>query len=189
LPENKKNKFTYNLKDEDIGFYPTGVVGDINAKKELWEHKRHVKAEKAKEIADKIDEKIWNNYFKFTIIRNPWDMVVSMYFYRIKARNMEKDFNKFIERISKEKNHNYEIYKIDNKYICDYFIKYENLLNGIKHVCDYCKLENYDLSNFKNFNSNYRPKKLDYREMYNKKTKDLVNKLYEDYIEKFEYHY
>lgn len=187
LPFYKSKNFNYNLNDKDIGIYKTGIVGDKNANQKLWENKRHVKAEKAKKIIDKIDKSIWHSYFKFTVIRNPWDMVVSMYFYRIKARNMQKGFCKFIKRISEEKNHNYEIYKINNEYICDYYIKYENLLNGIKHVCEHCKLENYNLDNFKNFNSNYRPKKLDYKEMYNQETKKLVEKLYEDYIEKFNY--
>ena len=35
----------------------------------------------AGEIRKKVGEEIWNNYFKFTIIRNPWDKMVSSYHY------------------------------------------------------------------------------------------------------------
>ncbi|MFW6275226.1 MAG: sulfotransferase family 2 domain-containing protein [bacterium] len=35
-------------------------------------------------IREKIGEKIWNDYLKITIIRNPWDVVVSKYFWQEK---------------------------------------------------------------------------------------------------------
>ena len=38
----------------------------------------HLSAKQIREIAG---EKAWKNYFKFTIIRNPWDKMVSSYHY------------------------------------------------------------------------------------------------------------
>lgn len=38
----------------------------------------------SRRIKKKIGEKIWHEYFTFTIVRNPWDMVVSRYFWNKK---------------------------------------------------------------------------------------------------------
>lgn len=35
----------------------------------------------AVEIRKKVGEEVWRNYLKITIVRNPWDMVVSRYFW------------------------------------------------------------------------------------------------------------
>ncbi len=39
-----------------------------------------VKHSKASEIFDSISKDLWINYFKFTIVRNPWDRVISIFY-------------------------------------------------------------------------------------------------------------
>jgi len=48
-----------------------------------WRHNRlfygHIPSWR---IRARVGRKIWNNYYKFTVERNPWDKVISSYFYR-----------------------------------------------------------------------------------------------------------
>lgn len=45
---------------------------------------------RSKRIKKKIGEKIWNSYYKISIVRNPWDMLVSRYFWNKKNATPRK---------------------------------------------------------------------------------------------------
>jgi hypothetical protein len=53
--------------------------------------KRH---DKASDIRRKVGEKVWNEYFKFTFERNPWEKIISRYW-----AYAGLDTNKFYKRI------------------------------------------------------------------------------------------
>lgn len=197
LPKNliKNYKFEFSSQEKYVGNYKEGMVGKIDRNPKtnrIIFKKKHVVAANAKTILDNIDEKIWKNYFKFTIVRNPWDLMVSLYFHKLKYFPIEmKDvnFDNFIKSLYYKKYvEGYLFYKINEKYVCDYHIRYEHLYEGIKHVCKKANIIHYDLNNFKKFRSDSRPKGLNYKTMYkNKKTKKMVEELYESDIQKFKY--
>lgn len=54
--------------------------------------KQHMSAMELKNI---LGESIWNNYYKFTIERNPFDRLVSFYKWRTHRFNIECSFNDF----------------------------------------------------------------------------------------------
>ena len=67
----------HELKCIFVHIIKTGGVSIANAL-EMEQKQCHLSAHDIRKI---VGEKIWNSYFKFTIIRNPWDKMVSSYHY------------------------------------------------------------------------------------------------------------
>lgn len=200
LPQNLKESYDFTRRPlkRHLGFFEEGLIGDKNPNKELHEHERHVKPRKIKNLLDKIDLKIWKTYFKFVNIRNPWDMVVSRYFFHKNYVSPEKNINfvVFVKNlyenqfiIGNEKATCRDMYTLNKEYICDFHIRYENLMGDIEKVCDICNIKNYNIENLQNFNSEFRKNKKNYQLMYNDETKKLVEKMYIKDIEKFKYEF
>ena len=103
----------------------------------------HMPAREAKEI---LGEEVWNNYFKFCFERNPWDRVISMYYWKNK-RNKWNNISEFINKknLKPLKKKGYYIYTIQNEVVVDKVYLYENLqeaMNDIKKRLDIdCELE------------------------------------------------
>jgi hypothetical protein len=190
----KNYKFEFQSQEDYVGVYNEGIIGKIFVDpetKEILFKKKHIIAENVKKIVDEIDGEIWKKYFKITIIRNPWDLMVSLYFQRLldypdQMKNL--NFYKFIKLLyDKKEVEGHLFYKIGENYPCDYHIRYERLMKDVRYVCEKCNIENFNLDNFKNFRSDVKPKNLDYRSMYNKETGKMVELLYASDIEKFKY--
>jgi hypothetical protein len=94
------------------------------------------------DIKNKVGKEVWDNYFKFCVIRNPFDKLVSYFFFLEKQGNPHSEadettiarFRKWIAKgvdaIDRDK------YLIDGEVCVDYFIRFEELENGIQQVCD-----------------------------------------------------
>jgi len=105
------------------------------------------------EFRQKIDAEKWEKVFKFSIVRNPWDKVVSQYFHRLKTNQIglgdyRIDFKKWVKLTYGEQNPKYYD---DPKYfmpqldwltddkgdiMVDFIGKFENLENDFQHICD-----------------------------------------------------
>jgi len=75
---------------------------------------------------------IWDHYFKFSIIRDPFEYLISDYFW--KNPNMEKSFDTFVDKNIRDKKNNWFIHTIDNKPAMDYYVRYENLIDDLNTV-------------------------------------------------------
>ena len=178
--------------DEYFGFWPTGIVGNIITHRK--QNKEHVSCLKAKDILNKIDKEIWPNYFKFCVVRNPWDTCVSNFMWRKRDNNnKELNFESFLEKLQTENSGfstRQDVYKLKGekgKYVCDFHIKYENLKEDLKKALEICKIPNFNLDNLPYCKANFRDKSIHYSKYYNDKTKKIVEKLYSDDIKYFGY--
>ncbi|MCW1929834.1 MAG: sulfotransferase family protein [Candidatus Kerfeldbacteria bacterium] len=56
---------------------------------------------RSKRIKKQVGEKIWNSYYKISIVRNPWDMLVSRYFWNKKNATPRKSVGEVCGEILK----------------------------------------------------------------------------------------
>ena len=146
---------------------------------------------KAKKIKKYLPEEIFNNYFKFAFVRNPWDWQVSLYHYMLQYNvhpqhqliNKMKSFDEYIEwRI----NHDLELQKdfifdVDGKILVDYVGRFENLQNDFNVICSKIPITQ---ANLPRANAS---KHHNYRDYYNTYTKNLISNAFQKDIEAFNY--
>lgn len=165
--------------------FTKGEVKDFllgNGRPDLF-HK-HISAKKVKSI---VNNETWETYFKFCVERNPWDRVVSAYFW--KTRNIENppSFSELIrsKRIYILKKRGYENYTLDGSIIVDRILKFENLqmeLNNVAQKLGICST--MTLPHTKHYTRSARSS---YRDYYNDVDANYVADLFANEIEYFGY--
>lgn len=88
----------------------------------------------AREVKQKVGSEIWNNYFKFCFVRNPWDRAISNYYF-LKGLGQVETLEEALQP-GKGINNNSWIYTINNEIAVDYIGKYETLLDDLTYVCN-----------------------------------------------------
>lgn len=148
----------------------------------------HVPHSLAKKFVPEIE-----SYFKFSFVRNPWDRFVSAW------KNLQRDtpdnghritcsFTTFIENLELEvktgKLMTWQYLTMpQSEFIgsVDFIGRFENIENDLHSICEILKLPQKPL---KKQNST---KRNSYSSYYTEKTKNIVNELYKEDIEKFNY--
>lgn len=139
----------------------------------------------AAQIKSSID--YWNDVYTFSIIRNPWDRMVSTYHFKLKKRDkkvIDRSFNEWIlDVLCKEKPSTQCDYLMkDGKIIVDFVARFENFSSDFKKICSKIGVQKKLLHK----NSTDHKKYVHY---YSNKSKDAVGELFKDEIEKFGYGY
>jgi hypothetical protein len=183
-----------------------GIVGVRGSKSEIgdslwWNHMP------AKRIKLQIGDDIWDSYFKFCVVRNPFDKVVSAYYYfnkeaREEANNALRDGTSVSPQlmskeseIRKEKFHAWlttaklpfdrNQYLIDGQYVMDFVIRYESLNDGIREVCSRLGLP-FEQEKVPRLKAGIRPS-INFEDYYTKESVDVVVDFYAKEIELFHY--
>ena len=146
---------------------------------------------KAKHIQSEVGEEIFENFFKFAFVRNPWDRLVSQYEFCKKRKdlmslldiNINSPFDEYLEKIQIHSHIQWErqvdfIYDDVQKCLVDFVGKYETLISDFQRLVDenHFPIFEYTLPHI-NKSLSRKP----YRTYYNSFSKDLVNRLfYED---------
>ena len=108
-----------------------------------------------------IDKENFEEYHKFTVVRNPWDMAVSMYYWQVNGPSKQfsntMSFKDFINYCPRELLDNSLIYLIDGESIIDTFIKFENfsyeatrlIISGLVFIFAYLLHRKYSFKDYK----------------------------------------
>jgi len=143
-------------------------------------------------------KKNWDRVFKFTVVRNPWDKVVSQYKFRTKTNR-----SKMKENPISFKNWVIKVFRENDKYYygtrplifapqtywlrdhtdeinLDYIIRFENLYEEFKEVAEIIGVD----PELPHLNAT---KKSNYQDFYDTETKQIVADWFEDDIANFGY--
>lgn len=145
----------------------------------------HMTAEQVKPF---LPKDVWKNYFKFTIERNPWDRVVSLYFWRFPREEISfSEFLKLPHHLDDLKRTGVYLYSIDGKTAVDRVYRYEDLQGAIGDVAKRVGLPEIPLLP----HAKRRPCKAErhYSSMYTEKEVELVREKFKDEIERHGYTY
>ena len=166
---------------------PSKIVKTMGRFLTLKKFQSHIKA---REVRERISPDIWNNYYKFTVERNPWDKVLSHYHF-VRQRYSRYDKNISFEEYLNvaELPYNYTKYTDFNEnIIVDRVVKYENLNYELGEVFKELGVP-FEGSLGPTEKSHYRKDRRPYQEVYTPEQKSAVAKLFNQEIEMHEYEF
>lgn len=144
---------------------------------------------KAIELKKELPPKIFDDYFKFGFVRNPWDWQVSLYTYMLKLESHHqheliksmKSFDEYIDwRVHNDLHLQKEFFYADDECLMDYVGKMENLESDFTAVCEKVNI----VAELPHLNAS---RKDDYLKYYSKESFTMVSQAFEDDIKLFEY--
>ncbi len=142
----------------------------------------------ASEIIKKIPLEIWNQYYKFTFERNPFDKMVSWYWDKKRDEQFNKSFQEFCVYCSNNLEEfplGYDLYSINDKVVVDFVGRYETLKKDFDYVCK--KLGLPSIGEFPLLRTGYREDPSHYSKYYDYETQKIVEKHFWREIQQFNY--
>ncbi len=143
----------------------------------------HISAKEAKGF---IGKRVWNEYFKFCFERNPWDRLLSLYYWRCKSEP-RPSISEFLdsEVPSVLTKMGFGVYAIDGEVAVDKVCKYENIADELEAVRTQLNLpEKLELPRAK---SQFRKDKRSYDQVLNEEQKEKIARLFSKEIELWGY--
>ncbi len=163
------------------------AIGSLTGNYKLKQVPKHARAVKTK---NQLPEEIFNNYFKFVFVRNPWAWQVSLYFHMSKNKahfqhDLIKQFDSFEEyiewRVNEDKHLQKEyIYDENNESIVDYVGKLENIQKDLQKICQKIGMPTPEVPQKNTTNHKH------YSSYYNERTKNLIAEHFSEDIELFD---
>ena len=145
-----------------------------------WKFRSHMGAI---EVRARLGKKKWDQYYKFTIERNPWDKAVSAYFFAQRNKKHEMPFDEWLKKFYPDAT--LDFYSIAGEVAVDRVIQYENLETELREILG--ELGVRDIPELPKTKSSFRPKQKSYRDVHTDFTKDYVSRVCNKEIEAFNY--
>ena len=150
----------------------------------------------AKVICAEVGERIWNRYFKFCVVRNPFDKLVPYWWmYRTPEERqcfqetgfslIRSEFSRWVLAsaytiVDRDK------YLIDGAICVDYFIRFECLLEGIKEVCQFVDVP-FEPGRLGSFKGHYRADRRHFSDYYDPEAAHIVEEAFAWELQHFGY--
>lgn len=147
-------------------------------------------------VRDRLGAEIWESYFKFCTIRNPYDKVVSMFWMQISDderifladapfAEVRRHFSEFIrkgDRLPLDQ----QVFMIDGEVVVDFFIRFEHFIDDIKAVCHRLDIET-PLDRLGTYKTEYRVRSEPFQAYYDEYLDMIVRRYFSWEIRNFQY--
>lgn len=187
--ENTRRELGYR-GPQNVGVAPLSRYGYHDWQRRIWNGVRKVlfyNHMPAAEVRGIVGEATWNGYFKFCFERNPWDRMLSMYYWQNHAEPRPPLDEYLPQGIRSLRRRGFEQYTIDGKVAVDRLCRYENLAAELEWVRQRIGLpEPLDLPQAK---SGYRVDRRPYREVLSDAQRRRIAEAFADEIELLGYEF
>ena len=101
--------------------------------------------ERLKPLEEKFEYNIFDNFYKFAFIRNPFDLIVSDYFWQNNKNNPNRNnftFKQIIDELQNNQIQSFRLFNLNRimdfklkNILCDEVFKFENLNSSLSKIC------------------------------------------------------
>lgn len=181
---------------------PTGIIGmrrkQIPAGTLWWNHMP------AAAIKQQLSAEIWNSYFKFCVVRNPYDKCISAFEHfgrrdqpqalklglrdKVRAIRMSPEQTRFLDYVRHYPPIDRDKYVIDGTFCLDDVIRFESLGDDIERICQRLGLP-FDPSYLPSFKKGRRKEGAAFDRHYTPLSQQVVSRKFAFEIEQFGYQF
>jgi hypothetical protein len=133
-----------------------------------------------------IGDNIWDQYFKFSFERNPFDKAISYYYWDTREMSSPPEINSFIRNMRRAELSNWKQYSLNNQVAINYLGKYETLKEDLSAIQKKIGLPDFSLPNAK---SSMRKNRQHYSQILNPQSRKHIEKICANEIEFFKYYW
>ncbi|NNE62522.1 MAG: sulfotransferase family 2 domain-containing protein [Gammaproteobacteria bacterium] len=143
----------------------------------------------ARKLKLRLPDQVWNNYFRFCVVRNPWDRVLSQYHwrYRLVSEDERPSLDEFLEsrHVRSLVRKGYNLYTINGEVQVHKICRYENLIQDLEQVRQELQLPSkIELPGAK---SGFRKDRRHYREVLNDSQGRRITELFQEEVSLMDY--
>ena len=150
------------------------TISDFFTRKHFWNHMP------ARVIKNRVPGKIWNNYYKFCVERNPWDKTLSKYWMQYKRSNEALTLEEFFQ-IARFPRYFAWYTDDDKKLMVDKVVKFENLSGDLGDVFEKLGIPfSGDLG--VRAKSDFKKDRRSYKDIFTKEQADIIGNVFKDEI-------
>lgn len=182
-----------------------GIIGyrgpGTGEKRKWWNHMP------AWLIKERLGDEIWNSYFKFCVIRNPYDRCISAFefsgrnykvdgklgpLFKFSNRGLTPEQQRFLHYLKHKKARldrppgDRSRYTIDGKLCMDDVVRYENMAADVERICHRLGLP-WEPEMLPTYKVGKRRKEATVANLYSPKAKQLIERAYRFELDTFNY--
>jgi hypothetical protein len=167
---------------------PTGIIGHRGAVPEgclWWNHMP------AAMIRERVGEEIWKAYFKFCVVRNPYDQVISAFYFFLRNRpnpTENRPDAAYLERwvSSVDLRAHSDTYLIDGRFCLDAVVRFEHLHEDVERLCERLGVP-WQPERIPHFKKGDRPDVSRIEDLYTPRAREIVGRAFAYELSHFEY--